>query len=82
MGKVDVSDFDAMAVESRQGPKCSVGRALRELPPERAEALRQVMADSSRTHAVIARTVTKTWGYHLSQNAVTRHRNGACLCDR
>ena len=76
---VDLSAFDAVAEASGPASKCSVALVLKDLPPERADALRSALEQSKYTHAVIARTVTG-WGHRMAGFTVSRHRRGECHC--
>jgi hypothetical protein len=78
-----MSEFDAVAGESTNGPDCSMGVLLRTLPKKRAESLAEAFgADLKKYPHVLVAKVIRGWGFNTSAAAVGHHRRGDCRCPR
>lgn len=80
-----LGDFRSVAEEftGRQGRPCVVGEALRQEDLERPEIARQMRATMSLSkeelqHTAIARAFIKFGHKSVTDNVVSRHRNGDC----
>jgi hypothetical protein len=65
------------AVDRRM--RCRMAQVLEALDDDDAADLRVAFDDADVTHASIARVLTAA-GHSVTQNLVTRHRNGLCSC--
>lgn len=82
----DLSEF--YAENTASSVACAVATVLRNLPPDKAEALRKALASPwKRTvpgekfiqHMAISR-VAKKWDIALSPDSIGRHRGKVCSC--
>lgn len=79
MALADLVKVGPPAARRRLG--CTTGRALAELPPDEAAALRLMLdPDSEWTGATIARALRDEHGIRVAPQNVNRHRRGDCLC--
>lgn len=62
---------------TRKGPRCSMCDLLDRLDKRDHAALADALADSSFTHAAIARAL-RAEGMHMLPETVSRHRRGEC----
>ena len=67
------------AEDARRGPRCSVTVVLESMNDEDAADLRAALGDPTITGSVIAR-ILRNRGHRITEQSVTRHRRGACLC--
>jgi hypothetical protein len=67
----------------KPGPKCSVGKLLKKLPPEDAAALEAVIAriDGDEVTAAAVSRVLAANGHKVSDYMLGHHRKGYCSCD-
>jgi hypothetical protein len=74
--------LDAFTAASNPSwPKCPIVRIFDVLDPKDAAVLTAALADRDVTHAAIANVLTSN-GHRIVQDAVGRHRRGACSCAR
>jgi hypothetical protein len=60
---------------------CGISRVLETLDSAEADELREVLADRSIMHTVIA-SVLQARGFDVHRKTVEAHRNGGCRCER
>jgi hypothetical protein len=66
-----------------RGPECAVGRILRILPPEEADALRVMIALDSPWHAEeVGRLLRDEHHIAVAGQTINRHKRGGCQCSR
>lgn len=66
-------------VKIHPGVDCTVGEALRTMPPDEAAAVQQALDDPSIKSAPIMRSL-RAMGYGVGGSAVGKHRRGDCAC--
>ena len=69
------------ASESIPGGTCTAGKLLEALTPADRADLEAALADRSIPATIIAKVLTET-GHKIGDDAVQRHRRGACACGR
>ena len=77
-----LAQIKAQATSTMPGPKCLIGRALRDMTPADAADLQAALDDSTISSAAIAQVLTDR-GWKMSHAPVQRHRrrgNGGCSC--
>ena len=66
-----------------RGPECAVGRILRTLPPEEADALRVMIAPDSPWHnEEVSRLLRSEHSIGIAGQTIGRHKRGGCQCSR
>lgn len=68
----------------RPGPKCSIGMALKEIDPERAEKIRHLIDQTDRSSASIAEVFALLGYADITHYRIQHHRNrkrqAGCRC--
>ena len=74
---VDLSEFEAYG--KQHGPRCSIARALQDLPPDEAVRFAAALAAERIPSSNIARWLVER-GFAVKGRTVSRHRSGECSC--
>lgn len=78
MGFVD--DLTGLADEPLQRMRCSIGMLIDALPTDEAKALIDALSDADKVRPAGLARVLKSYGHHISEQTIRRHRRRECRC--